>query len=501
MRIVMLTPDIAIDRRIILEAKTLIAVGHEVILLAGWEEGYLEYELIDGIKVRRIRYDGLDPRLRWLVVLQGSVIGRINACSSISMVLWNSVSRGANKAIGAAARATYLFWNLLARVVTNAAINLALRGTGWAWNLVARGANKVIGAAARATYLFWVCLARCVNWGVILFSKGLPWLSGITGYELTLARVARYYDADVYHAHDLPMLRPVVIAASRGRAKIIYDAHELYPEIATLQSSQKRRLSRIESKYIRKADTVITVNEFIAEEMARRYRCAKPAVIYNTTTRPSGLSLEARPDLLREDLKISLKQRIVLYHGWMAPHRGLQHLVLAARSLRKDVTIVLMGYGEFRKELEALSNKYSIGDQVLFRDAVPQEMLLLYAASADAGIIPYQPIDLNNYYCSPNKLFDFIMAGVPLIVNDLPFLRKVVSSYEIGLVAPLDSPAACAHAIETFFEDAERLHHFRQNLLKMRESFSWEAEEAKLKAIYNSLGESPLEGAASNSRA
>src|SRR5205085_12556213 len=81
--------------------------------------------------------------------------------------------------------------------------------------------------------------------------------------------------------------------------------------------------------------------------------------------------------------------------------------------------------------------------------AVPQRDLLAYCASADVGVIPYQAVDLNNYYTSPNKLFDFIQAGLPIVASDLPYLHKVIVSDGLGVVAKLDSPLAYADAINS----------------------------------------------------
>ncbi|MCK4624294.1 MAG: hypothetical protein KAV00_03215, partial [Phycisphaerae bacterium] len=105
------------------------------------------------------------------------------------------------------------------------------------------------------------------------------------------------------------------------------------------------------------------------------------------------------------------------------------------------------------------------------------------------GIIPYQPVDLNNYYCSPNKLFEFIQAGLPLIVNDLPFLKKVVGGENFGVVAKLETPEQYARAIREMFDASlGGPGRFRQRILKQAGEYNWTKEEKKITAIYNQLG-------------
>jgi glycosyltransferase involved in cell wall biosynthesis len=137
-----------------------------------------------------------------------------------------------------------------------------------------------------------------------------------------------------------------------------------------------------------------------------------------------------------------------------------------------------------------------LGAKVHFKDAVPQEEVLFWTASADAGIIPYQPVDLNNYYCSPNKLFEFIQAAVPIIANDLPFLRKVVAAEGFGVVSKLDSVEDYAAAIEAMFDPAQGgPARFRPRLLDRATAYDWKNEEEKLLAIYENLRPQPRDAA------
>lgn len=290
--------------------------------------------------------------------------------------------------------------------------------------------------------------------------------------------------ADIYHAHDLNNLEAAYRAAQATGARLVYDAHELFPEMANRWVRLKRRAwSRIEGKLLPRTDLNITVNELIAEEMARRYNVPPPLVLLNCPDPPPGFDPEAPHNLIRERLHIGSERKIVLYQGWMSEGRGLENLVRAAALLAGDAAVVFMGYGDYQAELEKLAATQPQG-RVYFLPAVPQRDLLAYCASADVGVIPYQAVDLNNYYSSPNKLFDFIQARVPIVASDLPFLRKVIAGHEIGVVAKLDSPQSYAGALNNVLSLPDGGARLRANLRAAAPQYTWSTQARKLVDAY-----------------
>jgi glycosyltransferase involved in cell wall biosynthesis len=148
-----------------------------------------------------------------------------------------------------------------------------------------------------------------------------------------------------------------------------------------------------------------------------------------------------------------------------------------------------MGYGEALDELkEITTSELNLAKRIHFMNAVPQKDLLEWTTSADVGIIPYQPVDLNNYFCSPNKLFEFIQAELPIIANDLPFLRAVVEGEGFGIVYKLESINDFEAAINKSFSDGgKKLKFYKENLRRSKDQYSWEKEEKKLVKIYESI--------------
>jgi glycosyltransferase involved in cell wall biosynthesis len=299
-------------------------------------------------------------------------------------------------------------------------------------------------------------------------------------------------EADLYIAHDLPMLPAALRAGTRKGAPVVYDAHELYPEQNHFPTEKQELCRRVESALIGLADAVITVNESIAGEMVRRYRlCKVPDVILNCTERLEAFDPSRRYHRLREALRLSEDQKIVLYQGGFSVNRNLENLVFSATYIETPhVVIVLMGNGALQLRLEEIAKRRGVyGTKVRFLPAVGQDVLLEYTASADVGLIPYPHVDLNTYYCTPNKLFEYIQAELPSLGNDSPELRKVIEGERIGLCRLMNSTQDIACGIDEILGSEVRLCFFRQNLRRASARYTWSVEGAKFcKVISAALG-------------
>lgn len=284
---------------------------------------------------------------------------------------------------------------------------------------------------------------------------------------------------------DLPVL-PAAVRVARDRGvPLVYDAHELYPEQAAFPPEKKRFYSEVERAFIGCADRVITVNESIAEEMAKRYAIEVPEVILNALDAPEDFDPAAGYDYFRQHLPIGRDRKIVLFQGGYSPYRNLEALVGAAKHLDGDIVIVLMGFGEHERVLRAIAERDgTLESRVFFFPAVAPSVLLHYSASADAGIIPYPHVDLNSYYCTPNKLFEFIQAGLPVIANDSPELNRFVRGYGIGRTAKMEDERDIAAAVSAFFaEDAD----YTEPLRAAAEKICWREEEKKFVALFREV--------------
>lgn len=295
---------------------------------------------------------------------------------------------------------------------------------------------------------------------------------------------ARRLPASVIVAHDLPLLAVGVALAKERNARLVYDSHELYCE---QEFSRGQRLSwaRIERKHIGSCDRIITVNPSIAREIERRYGVTGVEVIYNAE---KHVPLKRGSRYLHERFGIAPERPVLLFQGGLSAGRNIEMLVEAMKFPQVDnVHLVLLGSGQLALRLQRLITRNGLQARVHLHPAVAQSELLDITRSADAGVIPYQPICLNNYYCTPNKLFEFIAAGLPILASDLPELRRLVQGNGIGMVADLSSPQLIAEAVEALFAERERMLAWRERLLVVRPRLSWQAEGEKLKRIYRTL--------------
>jgi glycosyltransferase involved in cell wall biosynthesis len=291
--------------------------------------------------------------------------------------------------------------------------------------------------------------------------------------------------SDVYHGHDLVTL-PVAWAASRlRRSRLVYDAHELFTEIGRLGSLARGICRLLEAALIGRADRVVAVNGSIAQELARRYGIPAPVVIMNCPrSAPQPVSRDASP--LRAYAGVPEGAPIVLYQGVYMPHRGLENLVQAARGFTR-AHLVLMGWGPLQPSLFDAARGAGVSGRVHFADPVPLEELLRFTAGADLGVIPYLNVGLNNYYTSPNKLFEYCAAGVPIVASRFPELVKVVDELGIGRTFDPERPDDIAAAVNALLDDTAALHAARRNVAAVAGRFTWETESEKLLELYRAL--------------
>ena len=346
---------------------------------------------------------------------------------------------------------------------------------------VARRENLVLGAYR------WVRSHLPMNGVAMRLLKRLAWRY-LVDPELFYTRLfhaaAAQFSPRVFVANDLPMLPVARQVAQACGARLVYDSHELYCE-QEFGEREKKRWAQIEARQIGACDAVITVNQSIATELERRYGLADVKVILNAERceRPP-----TRTRLFHERFALAADRRVLLFQGGLSAGRNLEVLV-AAMALVQDPSVVLvfLGDGVLRQKLHAKSAAASIAGRVYFHAAVPQNELLGLTAAADAGIIPYQATCLNNYYCTPNKLFEFVAAGIPILASDLPEIRRLVVGQHIGMVGDMGSAQLLAFLIDGFFADPQRLRTWQDNLSIARKTICWESEEKKLVQIYRAL--------------
>jgi len=287
-------------------------------------------------------------------------------------------------------------------------------------------------------------------------------------------------DFDILHCNDINMLPIAVIIKKiyNKNVKIVYDAHEYETETYALSGIQKKVTKLAEKFLIKYADRVITVSDSIANEYVKLYNIEKPALVLNT---PSYKEVQ-KQDKFRETFGIEGKT-IFLYQGGLGRNRGIELLLEVFKSIDNGKSVmVFMGYGDLESLIMKNAKEH---DSIFFHKAVSPEVLLDYTVSADFGISTIEDSCLSYRYCLPNKLFEYIMAEVPMIVSNLPEMRRVVEKNQIGVVLEEESVEGVLHAINQAVK-MDR-NNINQNLKKVKEIYNWEEQERVLLAVYKEL--------------
>lgn len=296
--------------------------------------------------------------------------------------------------------------------------------------------------------------------------------------------------ANIYHAHNINTLLATFLAAKLRKKPLILDAHELWTEQAPETKDIFHKIDRIwgrllEKFLINRANRVITVNESIAQVLASRHHIPVPITLMNCAyTLP-----EVRSDKLRQRLSLNDNKKIILYQGgYCCETRALENLVLSAQFISNGI-LVLMGFGNTQK-LESIIKEKGLDAKVKISNPVPYKEIHGYISSADIGVIPFLNNSLNNYLATPNKLFEYLMAGVAIATSDFPEIRKVIENSSAGkFFDPLD-PKDIARAINEIIEDEEKLENMKKNARQSAlTKYNWEIESKKLVELYRNISE------------
>jgi len=299
--------------------------------------------------------------------------------------------------------------------------------------------------------------------------------------------------ADLYHGMAYMGIPVAIDLGRRHGAKVVYDARDIYLEarnLARMRGPARWLLARAERGWAHRSDRVITVNRAYAEVMAERLRVPMPLVVMNCSYRfDPPVPRERR---FHDALGLAPDQRVVLYHGGLFPHRGIEELMTAIADV-PSATLVLMGYGVLEPMLRERAASPEAGGRVRVLPAVPPEALLDWVACADVVAMPIQPSTLNHRLTTPNKLFEAMAAGVPVVASDLPGMATIVRATDCGVLCDPADPTAISAGLRTVLEapEAERLAFGRRGLEASHTEYNWEDQVGLLLAEYGRLTGKP----------
>lgn len=295
-------------------------------------------------------------------------------------------------------------------------------------------------------------------------------------------RALAHEQLDVVHAHDAAMLIPGWIGSRLSGAKLIYDSHELATGVPYRERGWAWLVGLIERLLVPRCAAVITVSDGIGQRLRELYGLSSsPAVVRNV----SALSSDGSGGLRRR-LGLAPEVPLVLHQGAPAPGRGCEVLVDAVAKLG-DARLVFLGDPEpgYGEQLLARIRCSGLAGRASVLPSVPLAELLACTAEANVGVTLLQDTCENHRLALPNKLFEYIAAGLPVVASDLPEVRRLVDGYGVGWCVTPNDPEELARVLSRALHGPDRVVRDRLDLA--REELTWEHEQKRLLAVYENL--------------
>lgn len=312
----------------------------------------------------------------------------------------------------------------------------------------------------------------------LCFTKGALFYAN---YNLRLFFYLLFHHADVLLANDLDTLLANHWARKfKKNCTLIYDSHEYFigvPELENKPGVQKF-WRRIEKKCLPRVSSMYTVNESIANLYRQEYGIPIQ-VVRNIADKPTMVETKSRTEL-----GLPTDKRIIIFQGaGINMHRGAEELISAMKHVNKAV-LIFVGGGDVIEQLKKQTVKENLSDRVLFFGKQPYSRLLNFTRLADLGVSLDKDTNINYRFSLPNKLFDYIHSHIPVLVSDLPEIKKIVQTYEIGIITRTHEPELLASQINALFDDEELFARLKANTKKASEELTWENECKVLEKIY-----------------
>lgn len=300
-------------------------------------------------------------------------------------------------------------------------------------------------------------------------------------YNIRLFFFLLFNKSDLLISNDLDTLLPNFLISKIKRIPLVYDSHEYFTEVPELINNNFARKIwlRIEEFIFPKLKHVFTVNQSIAEIYHEKYN-VEVKVVRNIPLKKIKQQIKSRKELGLEDNK----KILILQGAGINIDRGVEELVEAMQYLENTILLII-GNGDVINDLKELAKKLDIQSKVNFINRIPYHELLHFTANADLGISIDKDTNLNYRFSLPNKLFDYINAGIPVLVSDLPEVKKIVNYYNVGEILNSHNPKDIADKISKLLANTELLEMYKKNTINASDDLCWENEEKELLKVYN----------------
>jgi glycosyltransferase involved in cell wall biosynthesis len=314
--------------------------------------------------------------------------------------------------------------------------------------------------------------------GLFLVKSKLPTLLTRSYIFFQMVHHGRKKQYDYYHSNDLNTLMQGVLSAKLfRRKKLIYDSHE----VQTSRTGYNSKIYGIMERFL-----LNFVDEMIAENHTRaKYNedlyGLYPNVIHNypipfKPENSSGVNLH-------QILNLPKEEPILLYQGGIQMGRGLEKIIEAVPMIERG-TVVFIGDGRIKPELEKMVQEKNLGNRVKFIPKVPVDELLHYTRNAYLGFQVLNNVCFNHYSASSNKLFEYMMTGVPVVACSFPEIQRVVEQEHVGICVDSHDPVSIAEGVNYLLNHPEQRDTMSKNCLEARSNYNWMKEKEIFIDIY-----------------
>jgi glycosyltransferase involved in cell wall biosynthesis len=314
----------------------------------------------------------------------------------------------------------------------------------------------------------------------MLFKKGFLFYSSI---NLRLFFYLLFKKFDLLVANDLDTLLPNFLVSKLRHVPLVYDSHEYFTGVPELTGRPFvkwvwKKIERFIFPYLK---YVMTVSDSLAAQYEKEYGL-RPAVVRNFSKQSASVK-----GYSRQELEISQQDfLIILQGGGINIDKGGEELVEAI-SMTENVSLIIAGSGDIIHILKQMVQDLNVTERVRFIPKIPWNELIRYTKSADAGMSLEKNTNLNYRFSIPNKLCDYISAGIPVIASNLPEISKIVRENDCGIIIQEVTPLKIIEAIDTLRNDHDLFNRFKKNSVRASETLNWENESKRVVDFYKGI--------------
>lgn len=294
-------------------------------------------------------------------------------------------------------------------------------------------------------------------------------------FNLRLLFVLLFGRAGLLVSNDLDTLAPNYLVSRLRKIPLVYDAHEYFTGVPELMHRpNKRKIWKwLEARILPRLTSAYTVNESIRDLYKKEY-----GIHMEVVRNLPNLQVKSPSD------KETIPFRLILQGAGMNRDRGIEETILALKILPPSFSLVLVGGGTIWNALHALVEKEKLGDRVQFISKLPFNELRDLTRTAWLGISMDKPVSLNNTFSLPNKLFDYIHSGVPVLASALPEVKKIIEQYGAGVCIDQVTPESIARSVLEIAGNEQRYQWFKRNCTVAARELNWQQETVILEKIY-----------------